>query len=214
MLVRPVAPEPPRPHSYNAHRTPFADRAASFIAGKFGIGIFLASLGMLFGATLIAFVVLRLQIGRKWPDLPPLPRILWLSTLAILLSSATMQWGIEAIRRGRRKSLRIAMLATVALGFAFLVMQSVAWIQWLPPAIERWSESNEWRFALMVFYVFTVIHAAHVVGGLVPMAVTTSRAMQGRYGPDDHAGVQYCAMYWHFLDAVWLALFATLMLGV
>ena len=165
---------------------------------------------MLFGATLIAFIVLRLQIGRKWPDLPPLPRILWLSTLTILLSSATMQWGVRAIRRGRAMQLRFGMLATVVLGLAFIGMQAIAWIEWLPPAIERWADSNAWRFALMVFYVFTAVHAAHVIGGLVPMALVTSRAINGRYSPGDYAGVQYCAMYWHFLDVVWLVLFAVL----
>lgn len=197
-----------------ARRTPFTDRAASFIAGKFGLGLFLASLGMLFGATLIAFVVLRLQIGKHWPDLPALPRVLWFSTLAIVMSSVTMQWGLWAIRRGRNGQLRWAMLATLALGFVFVALQAVAWIEWLPPAVERWNESNEWRFALTVFYVFTCLHAAHVAGGLAPMAVVASRAMQNRYAPQEYAGVQYCAMYWHFLDVVWLLLFATMMLGV
>lgn len=197
-----------------ARRTPFTDRAASFIAGKFGLGLFLASLGMLFGATLIAFIVLRLQIGKHWPELPALPRILWFSTLVIVMSSATMQWGLWAIRRGRSSQLRLAMLATLALGFVFVALQAVAWIEWLPPAVDRWNESSEWRFALTVFYVFTCLHAAHVVGGLAPMAVVASRAVQSRYSSRDYAGVQYCAMYWHFLDAVWLLLFTTLMLGV
>lgn len=197
-----------------ARRTPFGDQRSQFLAGRFGMGLFLSSLGMLFGATLLAFLVLRLEIGRAWPTLPALPAILWLSTLTIVVSSATMQWGLRSIRNDRRRALPSAMLLTFALGVGFLVMQTVAWLQWLVPAAERWGESNEWRFALTSFYIFTGLHAAHVVGGLIPMAVVTSRAMRGRYSSAAHSGVQYCTMYWHFLDAVWLALFASLLLGV
>ena len=179
------------------------------------MGLFLTSLGILFGVTLIAFLVLRLQIGRAWPDLPPLPRILWISTSVIVLSSATMQWGLSSIRRGRGGVLPVAMFLTLALGFAFLALQSVAWLRWLAPAVERWNQSEEWRFALTSFYLFTALHALHVVGGLLPMTLVTWRSLRpGRYSATDHAGVHLCAMYWHFLAVVWLVLFATLMIGV
>lgn len=168
---------------------------------------------MLFGATMIAFLVLRLRIGKDWPTLPPFPGVLWISTGAIMLSSATMQLGVLAIRRGRANALSAALLITLALGVGFISLQTVAWLQWVPAAAERWDRSNEWRFALTSFYVFTVLHAMHVVGGLIPMALITHRAIINRYDAAHYAGVQYMAMYWHFLDAVWLALFATLMLG-
>lgn len=197
-------------------RTPFADTRSRFLAGKFGLSLFVLSLGILFAATLIGFLVMRLQIGMKaqWPDLPPLPRILWLSTLVIVASSGTMQFSLASVRRDRQVGLQIGLLLTLALGIAFLCLQSIAWLQWIAPVTERWQDSSERRFALTSFYIFTGLHAVHVIGGLIPMAVVTLRAFRRRYSTDDHLGVQLCATYWHFLAIVWLALFATLAIGV
>jgi cytochrome c oxidase subunit 3 len=171
---------------------------------------------MLFGATLIAFLVLRIEIGRAgaWPDMPPLPRVLWLSTLVIVISSGTMQLALKSIRRGARVGLKIGMLLTFILGAAFLMLQSLAWLAWIAPVTERWHESDEWRFALTCFYIFTGLHAAHVLGGLIPMSLVALRAIRHRYSPENHLGVQLCAMYWHFLAAVWLALLAVMLIGV
>ncbi|MCZ6542722.1 MAG: cytochrome c oxidase subunit 3, partial [Planctomycetota bacterium] len=68
-------------------------------------------------------------------------------------------------------------------------------------------------FVLTGFYVLTGVHALHVIGGLIPLAAVTIRSFRNRYSSTDHAAVRYCAMYWHFLDGVWIVLFATLMLG-
>ena len=72
-------------------------------------------------------------------------------------------------------------------------------------------QQSEQRFLLTAFYVLTGMHAVHVIGGLVPLVVITRRAFAGRDDPQ-HAGVIYTAMYWHFLDAVWLVLFVTMLI--
>jgi cytochrome c oxidase subunit 3 len=53
----------------------------------------------------------------------------------------------------------------------------------------------------------------HVIGGLPPLAVALAKARAGRYSPQEHAGVVLCAMYWHALDAIWVALYGTLWAG-
>ncbi len=63
------------------------------------------------------------------------------------------------------------------------------------------------------FYVLTAMHAAHVIGGLPAMAITAFRASRASYTPENHRGIVYCAMYWHFLDGAWIVLYATLWLG-
>ncbi|RPJ46772.1 MAG: heme-copper oxidase subunit III, partial [Candidatus Latescibacterota bacterium] len=63
------------------------------------------------------------------------------------------------------------------------------------------------------FYMLTGLHAAHVIGGLGALALTAARAGQGRYTPESRAGVDACAVYWHFLDVVWIVLFAVLWIG-
>ena len=73
--------------------------------------------------------------------------------------------------------------------------------------------ATEVRYLLTSFYVLTGIHAAHIVGGLIPLIIVATRATTGRYTPAYYPGVRYTAMYWHFLDVVWLTLFVTLQLG-
>ena len=68
-------------------------------------------------------------------------------------------------------------------------------------------QSNLWAWT---FYVLTALHALHVLGGILPMAVVTRNALQHRYTPENHRGVTYVGMYWHFLDVAWLGLYATL----
>ena len=174
--------------------------------------LFLVSLGVLFGASVIGYVSIRvLAIGESL-ELPRLPPALWLSTLVLLVSSATMQAGVVAARQGRPQRLRRAMAATTALGIGFLIVQTVCWFAWAAPMREALG-STERTFLLKGFYVLTGTHAVHVIGGLVPLTVISARAFAGRYTPQEHAGVEYTAMYWHFLAAVWLVLFATLMIG-
>lgn len=181
-----------------------------------GMGVFLVSLGILFGATLVGFLVMRVELARRgmWPqDLPTLPRGLWISTLILLVSSGTMQWATFALQRNDQLQLSAGMILTFALGIGFLIMQTICWLGWLTPVVERWSASGEYRFALTSFYLLTGLHALHVIGGLIPMAVVTRRAIAGKYSPQEDAGVRHTAMYWHFLDAVWVVLFICIMAG-
>ena len=62
-----------------------------------------------------------------------------------------------------------------------------------------------------LFYVLTGLHAAHVIGGLVPLVVVTVNSAYGRYSSVFSAGVRQIAIYWHFLGVVWLVLFAVIL---
>lgn len=193
-----------------------------------GMWIFLASLAVLFIATIIGFVVMRqLQPGMADLDLPRLPRTLWLSTGLLIASSGTMHLAWWGARRGRHSTLRLGLGLTTGLGLAFMLTQGYAWVAWyegLAPVLAD-IDVAEQRFSAMAFYVLTGIHAAHVVGGLVPLTIVTARsfrridsAMDRGPGSEPEpgagpAGVIYVAMYWHFLDAVWVVLFLTLLLG-
>lgn len=174
--------------------------------------LFLATLSILFAASILLYVILRLQAA-DWPpaDLPPLPTALIYSTLVLAISSATMQFAVVSARRNRSSALAVSLLFTLLLGLVFLAIQSLAWMQ-LVDAHERLAVDLgvHPRFMLTAFYVLTALHAIHVVGGLIPLAVTTRCAFIGRYTPSSHAGVLYTAMYWHFLGIVWLALLLTL----
>jgi len=178
-------------------------------AGPFGLAWFLASLGMLFAASLVGYYAVRVPMGADWDaGLPPLPVLLWFSTAVLIASSVTMHLALQGARRDQDAKLRWGLYLTDLLGAIFLISQVVVW-QMLyeragAPAIET--------LYGMTFYFLTGLHAAHVIGGLVPLAITTYKARRGDYSSAESTGVLMCAMYWHFLDVVWLILFAVLVL--
>jgi cytochrome c oxidase subunit III len=178
--------------------------------GMFGMILFLVALSMIFGATIGGYLYIR-SGSAAWPPpgSPPLPRGLWLSTIVILLVSVKIQWALRCVRRGRQRSLRAALIATGVLATLFLVNQALNWEAVRGVAIA--SQSPAMSFAA-TFYILTGTHALHVLGGLVLLAVVTVKAFRGQYGNTYYPGIRYSAMYWHFLDAVWLILLIALML--
>ncbi len=179
--------------------------------------LFLVSLAMLFGASLLGFLIIRIQLADVWPDdLPALPGLLWVGTAMLLASSGTIQLALNAARTEKAGGnlLPLWLAITLILGLGFIFAQALSWRDVLSAMETAWLGSEQYRFALASFYVLSGIHGLHVIGGLLPMAVITKRAVRGRYSAEDYAGVAYCAMYWHFLDGVWVLLFATLLLGL
>jgi len=178
-------------------------------AGPFGLAWFLASLGVLFAASIVAYYAVRVPMAEAWDEgLPPLPVILWVSTLVLLVSSGTMHLALQGARRDQGAKLRWGLYLTDFLGVAFLVLQVVAWRM----LYERAGAPALETLYGVTFYFLTALHAAHVIGGLVPLAITTYKARRGAYSSEESTGVLMCAMYWHFLDVVWLILFAVLVL--
>jgi cytochrome c oxidase subunit 3 len=201
----------------SASRSPFTDDAARYSAGRLGMVLFLVSIGVLFLATLIVLLVVRVQLARdgRWPsDLPPLPRALWASTAVLIVSSGTMQWSVAAIRGGQRSLLCTGLIATIALGLVFLAIQISCWIAWAGAIADRWAGSEEFRLALTGFYVLSGLHGLHVIGGLIALLGAAIGAARGRYSAQDYAGVRYTSWYWHFLDVVWLIIYILLLIAM
>jgi cytochrome c oxidase subunit 3 len=189
--------------------TPFGDPKARFEAGLFGMWLFLLVLAVVFISTIIGYLVVRIDNGAAFipADAPKPPLLLLVSTGVLLVSSVTMQKALRAGRVGDPRQGGL-MVATLALALTFLIAQGVAWRDLYEQNLAISDNLYAWTF-----YVLTGLHAAHVLGGLPPMLITTWRASRAAYGPDDHRGITYCAMYWHFLDGIWVVLYATLVLG-
>ena len=191
---------------------PFEGPRARHGAGVFGMWLFLVTLAVLFVATILGYLVVRLNPDPAEPflpeDAPALPRTLLLSTVLLLASSGVMHATVRSVRRGDSVAAGRRAGVTLALALGFLALQGWAWVDLWRQQLRIGDSLYAWTF-----YVLTGLHAAHVIGGLVPLAVVWVRARRGRYSPDHPEGVVYCAMYWHFLDAVWIALYATLWLG-
>jgi cytochrome c oxidase subunit 3 len=174
-----------------------------------GMGIFLVALGVLFLAAIVGYLVVRLK-ATDWPPpgMPRLPAGMWVATAILLAASVTIHLAHRGIRAGRLAASRRQLAATLALTIAFLAVQTWNW--WALIRVHLTASSNLYAFT---FFMLTGLHAAHVVFGIVLLAVVWARAGASRYGSGHHPGITYAAMYVHFLDAVWLVLFGVMVVA-
>lgn len=170
-------------------------------AQKIGLGVFLAVVGSLF-TLLISAYLMRVDT-RDWWGLA-VPRLLYVNTAILFVSSLCLHWAkIEAVR-ARREGLRTALLAAFATALAFVTGQVLAWRQLVAAGYTLTDDA-----AVSFFYIITGMHGLHVLGGMVALVRTARLAwsegpMTGRLRLD----VELCAIYWHFMLAVWLVLLA------
>ncbi len=177
--------------------------------------LFLAALAMFFVAAIAAYVVSRFTLPAR-PELGTIqiPRGLTLSTLLLVASSYTLHRGLVAIRRERQATFVRNILYTATLGVGFVIIQVVCLDQLLAnhwAVIDQVDPTYRLQYYGLIF-TLVLIHGLHVVGGLVPMAIVTSKALQGRYDHESHMGVTLFAMYWHFLDVIWVLMIGTFLL--
>lgn len=180
-------------------------------AGTMAMYILVGSLSMLFAASVLGYAMIRAtKFSGNWPPAgyPRLPATLWVSTAVILLSSVTIHFALVGIKHGNEARLRQGLIATALLGLAFLVLQAFNWFEFT----HQLSATQHGGQYVNFFYVLTGMHAAHVIGGLIPLFVVLAFALRGKYSANFHPGVRYCAIYWHFLDAIWMMLFVAIYL--
>ena len=169
--------------------------------------LFLAALGMLFASSMAAYVIVRVRAVAGQVELPAL---LWLSTVIMLFSSVTMHAALTAVRRERQQTFRSMILATLVLAVLFVMVQVPAMAALLG-AHGTMRAQGMHVYGLVFFLV--LLHALHVVGGVAGLARIAFYARLGRFDHESHASVRHIAMYWHFLDIVWLVMFGILLLA-
>jgi cytochrome c oxidase subunit III len=199
-------------------------------AGTLGVALLVGSLSILFISTLVGYIVIRANF--QVPVSVKLPGGLWLSTVVLLASSVTIHMALQAIRADRQKRLHILLVLTFLLGLGFLLIQTFNWMalyQDLRQTQQAVSNPPEPVLSdiggvssidapmverdtlLKVFYVFTILHALHVIGGLLPLLVVGIKAFRGVYSRNYYPGIRYVVIYWHFLDAAWIAILIVLL---
>lgn len=157
-----------------------------------------ASISAFFAALVIAYIW-RSGSGPYWQPVA-FPPVLWLSTAIILASSVTFEAARRIFRKGRPRLALRFLIATAVLGLAFLAAQLDAWRQLVKEGAYL-MENPHGAF----FYIFTGLHAAHLVGGLIALFVLIFRRQKRR-----REVVDVAAYYWHFLGVLWILLFAVL----
>ncbi len=189
--------------------TRFPSREDSRRTSFVGMVMALASWSMMFGSLFFAYAILRLKSGTWPPDgVAPLPRLLPLAnTLVLLFSSYVLHRGVRREADARPGTLFGALKATLALGALFLVLQLAVWVP-----LWRTGFTIASGVYGSIFYGLTVFHALHVLAGLGVLLVLVPGARSGRLRSGAQSRVRVSAMFWHFVDAVWVVMFVAVYL--
>jgi len=179
--------------------------ALSVPPAKIGLWLLLAVISSLFGLFISAYYM---RMGHAHGDWSPvaLPRVLWLNTALLGLSSVGMQAARVAVRRAQTDRVRIYLTAGGLFAVAFLVGQLWAWSQLNASGYFLGSP------AAAFFYLLTAVHGLHLLGGLFVWGKTMVRMVPASLEVlDVRSSVELCTVYWHYLLIVWLVLFAVLL---
>jgi cytochrome c oxidase subunit 3 len=175
------------------------DRGGSRAASITGIIVLMCASTMTFAAFVSAMVVRR-GLNDDWHAIG-LPRILYWNTAILILSSIAIDTGRRLLRRGRRVAFNWFWTAGTVLGTTFLLGQVVAWKQLGERGFYMAGNPSS-----AFFYVLTWAHAAHVVGALGAVMYVEYRALRYQLGPSRRTMVDVSAIFWHFLDVLWLGI--------
>ena len=168
--------------------------------------VLMMSVVMLFSVLTAAFLSLRFSNPHIWVGIQ-LPKILWFNTLLLLASSATLELARRTLKETDGIGFQRLWGMTTGLGVLFVVGQVIAWRQL---AAQGMFEVT--RVASSFFYVFTGLHAAHLLGGICGLLYVQVKKFDGSRVSRTVAA-QAASYYWHFMDGLWLVLLALLYLG-
>jgi cytochrome c oxidase subunit 3 len=166
-----------------------------------GVVVWLASELMFFGGLFAAWFVLKAANEPDWPppgqELEPLR--MGVFTVVLILSSVTIHFAVDAAEQRRRRSMLRWLIATIALGTAFITNSLLEWYS-LPFRFDTSAFSS-------IFFLLTGFHGLHVIGGLVLMGMVAWVVLSPGSKVPMGQSVRVTSYYWHFVDVVWVILF-------
>jgi cytochrome c oxidase subunit 3 len=169
------------------------------------IQLALAGIVMFFMALTSSFLV-RKGLGDDWVAFA-LPRILWVNTLVLLASSLTIQLARQHMRLAEAEGFRRWWSITTMLGLLFLAGQFAAWRQLAAQGVFLVTNPSS-----SFFYVLTALHGLHLLGGIIALFYVAYRPWQ-RSRITQATAADLVSIYWHFMDGLWVFLFALIYLG-
>jgi heme/copper-type cytochrome/quinol oxidase subunit 3 len=156
----------------------------------------------LFGYLLFSYYYVAVQPrAEPWPPEMPHFALALPNTIVLLVSSATIWYGLRGARRGSVPEQLIGIAASIVLGIIFLVVQFFEW-RAKPFSIHSSAYGS-------LYFTVTGFHMAHVAVGLLMLLAVLIWCWRGYFGPHRHSYVSIAAIYWHFVDVVWLTVFFT-----
>ncbi|HYE45307.1 MAG TPA: cytochrome c oxidase subunit 3 [Caulobacter sp.] len=152
------------------------------------------------------------EAWKQWPpkgvELVPAFHLPLVNTLILLLSGTTVTWAHHALQQGDRKSAKLGLLITILLGALFTAVQVYEYQHILHEKLFYSEEAANSGLYGSTFFMATGFHGFHVLVGTIFLLVCLLRLMGKGFTPQQHFGFEAAAWYWHFVDVVWLFLFA------
>jgi cytochrome c oxidase subunit 3 len=163
----------------------------------------MVSMFMMFAGLTSAFVVSKSRAD--WLKDFQLPTAFYLSTAVILSCSVTFHLAKKAIQKDNRNTTTSFLLATLALGILFVILQFVGFSQIVDNGYFFTGSASSITSTFL--YVVTIVHLAHLAGGLISLLIIIYNHFKQKYNSTQTLGIELGAMYWHFLDFLWVYLF-------
>ncbi len=178
-----------------------------------GIWLFLASLSVFFFSSILLYaiyVLLRLGPEAGSVQLFRIPSSFVLTTVVLLATSGVLHLGLIAIRNEKQGIFRCCVLFAFGLSLLFLVLQTAS-MSWMLE--QQMSSSTQAKNLYGLTLVLVLLHALHVVGGVVGLTLLLFGLITSAYDHERHFMVKGCVIYWHFLDVVWLVMLGSFLLA-
>ena len=197
--------------------------------GKAMIWIFLLSDTFIFTCFLLSYMMVRMSTTVPWPNTSeifalsfggePIPLILIaIMTFILISSSGTMAMAVMFGYRQDRVKSAILMLATAAFGATFVGMQAFEWTKLIEEGVRPWGNPFGAAQFGSTFFMITGFHGFHVSVGVVLLIITARKVWRGDFDTNrrgfftsrkgDYGAVEIMGLYWHFVDLVWVFIFA------
>lgn len=165
---------------------------------KFTLWVAIGSIVMMFAGLTSAFIVKSNQTN--WKTIA-IPKVFWVSTAVIVLSSITLQLALRSFKQREMSKYRSLIGVTLLLGIAFIAFQWMGFQNlWAQNITLKGSGSGQF------LYVIFGLHALHVVGGIITLFVMFIKAFMGKIKLYSSVPVEVMAIYWHFVDILWIYL--------
>lgn len=170
---------------------------------KLILGFAMVSMTMMFAGLTSAFVVSKSRAD--WLKDFHMPTAFFASTAVIICCSITFQLAKMAIKKDNRRAVTAYLLATLALGILFVVLQFMGFGQIV--ADGHYFTGSASSITTTFLYVVTLAHLVHLFGGMISLLIIIYNHFKQKYSAAQTLGIELGAMYWHFLDILWIYLF-------
>ena len=174
-------------------------------AKKFALWLFIVSICMLFAGLTSAYIVKKSD-GR-WLQFD-MPDMFLYSTLVLVLSSVAMHWTYLKAKDNSLKAVKIGITATAAIAIAFFYMQYLSWVKLVSQDVFLVGNPSG-----SFVYIFSGLHLAHLIGGLVFLLVVFLDTMNYKVHSKSMLAIEMCTTYWHFLGGLWIYLYLFLVMN-